>query len=101
MGPENGNNEKAFSKQDLEEVLMEPRDEELIAQLALENEELKELVEKHQAFENRLEEFNKRPYLTTEEQVEKKNIQKQKLAGKDRIVTILAEYRKSRQENET
>ena len=72
---------------------MEQRDEEIIAQLIGENEELRRLVEAHREFERQLEEFNRRPYLTTEEAVQKKKIQKMKLAGKDRIEAILAEHR--------
>jgi hypothetical protein len=75
---------------------MEPRDEELIAQLVLENEELKTLVEAHRAFEGQLEDFNRRPYLTSEETIERKRLQKMKLAGKDRIATILADHRRQR-----
>lgn len=76
---------------------MEKRDEELIALLIPENEELRQLVEAHRDFERRLDDFNKRPYLTTEETIEKKTLQKQKLAGKDRIAAILADYRKKNQ----
>ena len=72
---------------------MERQDQELISQLIQTDEELKGLVEQHQVYEEQLEEFNRRPYLTTEETMEKKRIQKQKLAGKDRIEAILAQYR--------
>lgn len=73
---------------------MDFKDEELIEKLIEEDEELKTLVTEHKEFESQLEDFNRRPYLTTEEQFEKKRLQKQKLAGKDRIEAILAEYRK-------
>ena len=72
---------------------METRDEELIAGLIETDEELRTLVESHREFERQLEEFNRRPYLTTEESMERKRIQKQKLAGKDRIEAILAQHR--------
>src|SRR5262249_55752598 len=42
-----------------------------------------------------LEELRQKPYLTEEEQFEQKRIQKQKLAGKDRIMEILARYRQA------
>lgn len=74
---------------------MERRDEELIARLVDQNDELKALVEDHREYERKLEEFNKRPYLTTEETMERKRLQKEKLAGKDRIAAILAEHRKN------
>lgn len=72
---------------------MEQRDEELIAQLVDTHDELRRLVEEHRDFERQLEELNRRPYLTTEETVLKKEIQKRKLAGKDRIEQILAQHR--------
>jgi uncharacterized protein YdcH (DUF465 family) len=42
-----------------------------------------------------LEDFNKRIYLTPQEEIEKKKMQKLKLASKDRIFLILAKYKKS------
>jgi uncharacterized protein YdcH (DUF465 family) len=73
---------------------MEKRDEDLIAELIDQNEELKRLVEAHRNYESRLDDFNKRPYLTTQESMERKTLQKQKLAGKDKIEAILAQHRK-------
>lgn len=72
---------------------MEKNDQELIERLMPEHEELRRLVAEHQEFENRLAEFNKRLYLTEEEALEKKRIQKLKLAGRDRIERILDEHR--------
>jgi hypothetical protein len=72
---------------------MEKWDEELIARLLPHDEELRKQVATHRKFEEQLEEFNRRPYLTTEEAMEKKRIQKLKLAGRDRIEAILARYR--------
>jgi hypothetical protein len=77
------------------ERLMEKRDEELIDRLMPENEELQKLVKKHKEFEAQLEEFNRRLYLSEEQNREKKRIQKLKLAGRDRIEQILRDYRKS------
>jgi hypothetical protein len=72
---------------------MEKWDAELIARLLPHNEELRMCLEKHKKYEEQLEQFNQRPYLTTEEALEKKRIQKLKLAGRDRIEAILAMYR--------
>ncbi len=72
---------------------MEKHDQELIDQLMDRNPELKKHVDEHREFEKLLEEFNRRPYLTAAETVEKKRLQKLKLAGRDRIEQILAEYR--------
>jgi uncharacterized protein YdcH (DUF465 family) len=72
---------------------MEKWDAELIARLLPRNEELRTCLEKHRQYEEQLERFNQRPYLTTEEALEKKRLQKLKLAGRDRIEAILATYR--------
>jgi len=72
---------------------MEERDLALIQSWIDRDPELKEYMEKHADFERRLEEFNRRPYLTAEETLERKRLQKLKLAGRDRIEGILAKYR--------
>ncbi len=72
---------------------MEKWDEELIARLLPHNEELRKCIEEHRNYEEQLEQFSQRPYLTTEEALEKKRIQKLKLAGRDRIEAILAKSR--------
>jgi uncharacterized protein YdcH (DUF465 family) len=72
---------------------MEKNDQELINQLVDRDPELKKHVEEHREFERLLEEFNRRPYLTTAETMERKRLQKLKLAGRDRIEQILAQYR--------
>ena len=75
---------------------MEKQDEEIIERLVPENDELRRLVKEHRDFENQLAEYNKRLYLSNEENQEKKRIQKLKLAGRDRIEQILSEYRGKR-----
>ena len=72
---------------------MEKKDEELIEKLIPEDPELEKLVKEHKEFEARLEEFNKKIYLTEEETRERKGIQKLKLAGRDRIEQILRRHR--------
>jgi hypothetical protein len=72
---------------------MEERDEKLIAQLIPSNETLKQCVQQHRDYEKQLEEFNKRIHLTTDESLERKRIQKLKLANRDRIERILVEHR--------
>jgi uncharacterized protein YdcH (DUF465 family) len=72
---------------------MEQREEELIRQHLDHDQELKALYEEHQQFKRRLEIFREKPYLTSEEEMEKKRIQKIKLAQKDRMMEILARYR--------
>lgn len=72
---------------------MERQDLEIIAEWKERDPELKRYLEEHEEFERRLEEFNRRPYLTTAESMERKRLQKLKLAGRDRIEQILAKYR--------
>ena len=72
---------------------MEKWDEELIARLLPRSEELRRYIEAHRRYEEQLEQFTQRPYLTNEEEVEKRHIQKLKLAGRDKIEAILAKHR--------
>lgn len=72
---------------------MERHDLEIIAEWKERDTELKRFLDEHDEFERRLEEFNRRPYLTTAESVERKRLQKLKLAGRDKIEQILAKYR--------
>ncbi|MGQ9920256.1 MAG: DUF465 domain-containing protein [Desulfobacca sp.] len=76
---------------------MEKADEELVARWIDKDPELKRHIDEHREFERQLEEFNRRPYLTAEETVERRRIQKLKLAGRDRIEQILAQYRAKEQ----
>ena len=72
---------------------MEKWDEELIARLLPHEEGLRTYIEEHRHYEEQLERFNQRPYLTAEEEMEKKRLQKLKLAGRDKIEAILAKHR--------
>jgi uncharacterized protein YdcH (DUF465 family) len=72
---------------------MEKQDLEIIEQMMAEDPELKRFMEEHREFERQLDEFNRRPYLTAAETVERKRLQKLKLAGRDRIEKILVKYR--------
>ncbi|HDD35689.1 MAG TPA: DUF465 domain-containing protein [Candidatus Desulfofervidus auxilii] len=71
---------------------MESKEKELIYKLIDKDEELKQLWEEHLDLERRIEEYNKRVYLTPEEEIEKNRLKKIKLAGKDRIHEILKKY---------
>ncbi len=72
---------------------MEERDRELLLSLLAQNEELARLWGEHQELEARLDNIEQRVYLSAEEQVEVKRLKKVKLAGRDRMEKILAEYR--------
>ncbi len=73
---------------------MEKADLELIAQLSDKDPELKKFWEEHNELERLVAEFNRRPYLTAAETMERKRLQKLKLAGRDKMEQILAKYRR-------
>lgn len=73
---------------------MEENDIELIRKLLPNDEELRRLWAEHLDLEKKLEQYNKKHYLSSEEEMKRKEIQKLKLAGKDRIEEILSKYRK-------
>jgi uncharacterized protein YdcH (DUF465 family) len=75
---------------------MEKRDEKLIAALIKGDKTLREYMEQHNEYERQLKEYNKLIYLTSEESMERKRIQKLKLAGRDEIERILAEHRRTK-----
>ncbi len=72
---------------------MERREEELIQQLLAHDNELRALYFEHQELKHKLEAFRNKLYLTPEEEVEKKRIQKLKLASKDRMMEVLHRHR--------
>ncbi len=72
---------------------MEKRDHELIQKYICTDAELKRHIDEHEEYEEKLQEFNRRIYLNPDEELEKKRLQKLKLAGRDRIEAILSKYR--------
>jgi hypothetical protein len=72
---------------------MEKKDEELIQSLLEQEPELRHYYEEHADLERKLGIFQQKLYLTPEEELEKKRLQKLKLAGKDKIMEILSRYR--------
>ncbi|MEA2624122.1 MAG: uncharacterized protein QOD06_167 [Candidatus Binatota bacterium] len=71
---------------------MEKKEEEAILSLTDQVPELRSLYDEHVDLKKKLERFNHKHYLTPEEEVEKKRLQKLKLAGKDRMMEILHEH---------
>lgn len=71
------------------------KEEEIVEVLKKENEEFRALYQEHRDLDNKLSEFNKKPYLSLEEELEKKTIQKEKLAKKDRMAEIIRKYKKN------
>ena len=72
---------------------MEKKDEELIQSLLPHDPELKQYYEEHLTLEQALAELNRKLYLTPEQDLERKQLQKRKLSGKDRIMEILDRHR--------
>jgi uncharacterized protein YdcH (DUF465 family) len=72
---------------------MEAKDEQLILSLVDRDPELKRYYEEHVQLEKQLAQINHKGFLNAEEEVERKRLQKVKLAGKDRIMEILSRYR--------
>ena len=68
---------------------MEPRDIDRIQALAAGDAELRQLWERHRALESELSDLDARRHLTPDEEVRRKELQKAKLAGRDRIQAIL------------
>lgn len=72
---------------------MERTEQEFIVSLLDKDPELKKYYDEHQELEKQLEDFQHKSHLTPLEEVEKKRLQKLKLAGKDKIMEIVERYR--------
>jgi len=68
---------------------MDRRDEELIQQLMTNDDELRALYLEHEHLKHELEAFRDKIHLNTEEELEKKRIQKLKLASKDKLMEVV------------
>lgn len=73
------------------EVPMGQTQEDKMAALVEKDPEFKALVREHRMLDERLKEFGKKVYLTPDEEIERKRLQKLKLAKKDRIAQKLSE----------
>jgi uncharacterized protein YdcH (DUF465 family) len=74
---------------------MESREEQAIVSLLDKDPELKKYYEEHRELERKLVEFQHKLYLSADEEVEKKRLQKMKLAGKDKMMEILGRHRQA------
>ena len=70
-------------------------DEEIKELLRRENEEFKKLDEEHRSLKALLTEIDRKVYLSADEEMERKRLQKLKLNKKDRMAELMREYRKS------
>ena len=75
---------------------MEQSDEELAITLLPQYPELKTAYETHSRLKAEVEKLTVRSYLSPSEEMEKKDLQKQKLVEKDKILRILDEHREAK-----
>lgn len=71
------------------------KEQEIAELLKKENEEFRKLSEEHRGLDVLLAEIDNKRYLTPEEELERKKIQKQKLLKKDRMAELVREYKKN------
>lgn len=64
--------------------------EEKIAALVERDPEFKSLIQEHRSLDEKLKEFDRKVYLSPDEEMERKRLQKLKLAKKDRIAQMLS-----------
>jgi hypothetical protein len=72
--------------------MLEGIDETLLERAKRESLEFCRLLEEHEQYETQLASYNALRFLTGEQELERKRLQKLKLQGKDRIFAILRQY---------
>ena len=72
--------------------MLEGIDEARIARLRQEDIEFRRLLDEHQRYESQHEANTNLPYLSSEQEMDRKRLQKLKLQGKDRMLVILQQY---------
>ncbi len=75
------------------------KDQEIVESLKRESAEFKKLAEEHHNLESVLSEMDKKLYLSAEEELERKKVQKQKLLKKDRMAELIRDFKKTRSLN--
>jgi len=71
------------------------KENEIVEFLKKENEEFRRLSEEHRNLDRLLADIDNRRYLTPEEEVERKKLQKLKLLRKDKMAAIVRQYKKN------
>jgi uncharacterized protein YdcH (DUF465 family) len=72
---------------------MVEKDQDLTQRLSEENPRYRKLYEEHMLFEKKLQEYEEMTYLSEEADLERKKVQKLKLAGKDEMEAMLRDFR--------
>jgi len=80
---------------------MDQTEEKMIVPLLDKDPELKRYYEEHLDLENKLQSYQNRSYLTPDEEMEKKKLQKLKLIGKDKMMEILGKHRQTPPQKES
>jgi uncharacterized protein YdcH (DUF465 family) len=76
------------------------KDEELMQRLLEEDEEFRQLKEEHTWFHRKVEDLDKKSFLTPAERVKREELKKRKLVLKDKMEAIMAAYRHRLEETE-
>lgn len=63
-------------------------------QLLKENAEYRRLAAEHQSYDSQLEDLTNKHFLSAEEQLQEKTLKKKKLMLKDRMYSLVQQYRK-------
>jgi uncharacterized protein YdcH (DUF465 family) len=71
------------------------KEREIIEVLKKESEEFKKLSQEHRKLDTKLTKIDSRRYLTPDEEIERKRIQKEKLLKKDMMAAMVREYKKN------
>ncbi|RIL07329.1 MAG: DUF465 domain-containing protein [Proteobacteria bacterium] len=74
---------------------MEMADREIILKVLDSNKLLRKLYEEHLSLEDRLLEFQRRNFLTPQEEQDQREIKLRKLRGVERMMAIISEYRQA------
>ena len=72
---------------------MENTDRDLILKVLKNNFELRKLYDEHINLEDKLSSFQRRPFLTSEEELIEKEMKLRKLKGVDRMMNIISPHR--------
>jgi len=71
------------------------KEQEIVENLKQGSEEFRKLMEEHHSLEGILAEMDKKVYLTPEEEIERKKVQKQKLLKKDRMAELIRDFKQN------
>ena len=72
---------------------MKVKEEELIGRLLKENDEFRKAKELHSELARQLDDMERKPYLTPQDEIDIKVLKKKKLASKDQMEKILLQHR--------